>query len=72
MINYLNRISISERVSRMMLDDSRFNEKVVFTYLNVKTDKESDINDLTLLEAIKLAEVRREDGRYKNFEFIIS
>jgi hypothetical protein len=43
---------------------------VDFTYINVKTGKEST-HRTTLMKAILLAESRREDGRYKNFEFHI-
>ena len=42
-----------------------------FTYINTKTGKESVKNGFSLFDAIRLAERRREDGRYRNFEFYI-
>lgn len=42
-----------------------------FTYVNVKTGKESTKGPFTFNGAILLAESRREDGRYKNFEFYL-
>lgn len=42
-----------------------------FTYRNVKTRKESTKGPFKFADAILLAESRREDGRYKNFEFYL-
>jgi hypothetical protein len=47
-----------------------YETEVDFTYINVKTGKEST-HRTTIYEAVLLAERRREDGRYKNFEFHI-
>lgn len=47
-----------------------YDTEVDFTYINVKTGKEST-HRTTIYKAIQLAESRREDGRYKNFEFHI-
>ena len=47
-----------------------FETEVDFTYINIKTGKEST-HRTTIYHAILLAESRREDGRYKNFEFHI-
>lgn len=46
--------------------------KVDFTFINNKTGKENTkTNVFTYKEALDLARCRRNDGRYKNFEFII-
>lgn len=42
-----------------------------FTYRNVKTGKESTKGPFKFADATRLAEHRREDKRYKNFEFYI-
>ena len=42
-----------------------------FTYRNTKTGKESTKGPYRFADAIKLAEARREDRRYKNYEFYI-
>ena len=42
-----------------------------FSYVNVKSGKESEKIDFTLDQAIRLAEMRRDDGRYRNYEFYI-
>lgn len=42
-----------------------------FTYHNVKTGRESTRGLFKFADAILLAERRREDGRYKNYEFYI-
>lgn len=42
-----------------------------FTYHNVKTGRESTRGPFTFADAVLLAERRREDGRYKNYEFYI-
>lgn len=47
-----------------------YNKEVDFTYINVKTGKESS-HRTTIYKAILLAESRKDDGRYKNFEFHI-
>lgn len=46
--------------------------KVDFTFINNKTGKENTkANVFTYREALELARSRRNDGRYKNFEFLI-
>lgn len=47
------------------------NDRVRFTYHNVKTDKESTKTGFTYRDALALARMRRADGRYKNYEFYI-
>lgn len=42
-----------------------------FTYINVKTGKENT-HRTTIYEAVVLAEERRDDRRYRNYEFYIS
>ena len=42
-----------------------------FTYRNTKTGKETTKGPYTFAKAILLAERRREDGRYKNYEFYL-
>lgn len=50
----------------------RKNMKVDFTSINNKTGKENTkTNVFTYKEALDLARCRRNDGRYKNFEFLI-
>lgn len=47
--------------------------KVVFTYYNVKTDKETIKKHIwNYTKALNLARQRARDGRYKNYEFLIS
>lgn len=45
--------------------------KVKFTYHNAKTDKDVSKTHLNFHDAICLARRREQDGRYKNFEFLI-
>ena len=46
--------------------------KVDFTFINNKTGKENTkANVFTYKKALELARSRRNDGRYKNFEFLI-
>lgn len=46
--------------------------KVDFTFINNKTGKENTkTNVFTYKKALELARSRRNDGRYKNFEFLI-
>lgn len=46
-------------------------KEVTFTYYRPKTDKESKGIQMTYREALSLARSRANDGRYKNFEFLI-
>lgn len=41
MVQWLNRITMSDEVARMTLDPTKGKEKVDFTYINVKTGKET-------------------------------
>ena len=47
------------------------NEWVTFTYMNTKTGKETE-KKMTYRHAISLAQDRSRDGRYKNYEYIIT
>ena len=47
-------------------------EKVIFTYVNQKTDKVSPKRDFTYPRALNLAMRRMKDGRYKNYTYEIS
>lgn len=51
---------------------SKKDEMVDFTFSNTKTGKENTkYKAFTYRKALDLARDRRNDGRYKNFEFII-
>ena len=69
MKQWLNRITMSDEVAQLAYA-GEFETEVDFTYINIKTGKEST-HRTTIYHAILLAEYRREDGRYKNFEFHI-
>ena len=69
MKQWLNRITMSDEVAQLAYA-GEFETEVDFTYINIKTGKEST-HRTTIYHAILLAESRREDGRYKNFEFHI-
>lgn len=73
MICYANRIFMSEELAELYHNSpEKFADaKCEFTYLNVKTGKEST-HSATTQDAFTLAERRRDDKRYRNFEFIIS
>ena len=43
-----------------------------FVYYNVKKDRESSGIFMTYSECLSLARSRANDGRYKNYEFLIS
>lgn len=47
-----------------------FDSECDFTYININNGKEST-HRTTIYKAILLAECRRDDGRYKNYEFHI-
>ena len=47
------------------------NELVTFTYMNAKTGKETE-KKMTYRRALNLAHDRARDGRYKNYEYIIT
>lgn len=69
MIQWSNRITMSDDAAQLAYA-GEYDTEVDFTYINVKTGKEST-HRTTLYNAVLLAESRREDGRYKNFEFHI-
>lgn len=69
MVQWANRITMSDECAKMALD-GKTDTMVDFTYINVKTGKETT-RHFSLIDAILLAESRREDKRYKNFEFHI-
>ena len=47
------------------------NELVTFTYINAKTGKEIE-KKMTYRRALNLAHDRSRDGRYKNYEYVIT
>lgn len=47
------------------------NELVTFTYMNIKTGKETE-KKMTYRHALNLAQDRARDRRYKNYEYIIT
>lgn len=52
---------------------SRKDEKVDFTFVNILTGKETTKHAVfTYRQALNLARERRNDGRYRNFEYIIN
>lgn len=52
---------------------SKKDEKVDLTFVNIKTDKETTKHAVfTYRQALNLARERRNDGRYKNYEYIIN
>ena len=69
MVQWLNRITMSDEAAHLAYM-GKLDEEVEFTYINVKTGKETT-STFSLGYAINLAESRREDRRYKNFEFHI-
>lgn len=70
MVTWCNRVTMSDAVALMTLNPAMLESEVDFTYINVRTGKETT-RRMELSKAINLAEYRREDGRYKNFEFYI-
>lgn len=69
MVQWLNRITMSDEVSQLAYA-GEYDKEVDFSYINIKTAKEST-HRTTLYKAVMLAESRRDDKRYKNFEFHI-
>ena len=67
MIQWLGRITMSDEVAHQAYLGE--NPEVDFTYIH-KSGRETTTR-MELDRAILLAERRREDGRYKNFEFHI-
>lgn len=70
MVQWLRRITLSDEVAKM-ISAGECDKEVDFTYINTKTGKETTCHGFSIQEAVLLAESRREDGRYKNFEFHI-
>lgn len=70
------RIYVSERIffqEYAYTYGSKCNDLVSFTYYNVKTGKETEIGlEMNYRSALSFARSRANDGRYKNFEFIIT
>ena len=69
MVQWLNRITMSDEVAQLAYA-GEFDKEVDFTYINLKTGKEST-HRTTIYHVVLLAESRRDDGRYKNYEFHI-
>ncbi len=68
------RIKLSEEIyynEWNYLYGERKDEKVLFGYHNIKTGKDSIKHGFTYADALSLARRRRDDGRYKNYEFQI-
>lgn len=69
------RIYVSERLffqEYAYTYGSKRDEIVSFVYYNVKSDKETEVNlEMNYCDALDFARKRANDGRYKNFEFII-
>lgn len=69
------RIYVSERIffeEYAYTYGSKCNDLVRFLYYNVKSEKETEVNlDMDYRSALSFARSRANDGRYKNFEFII-
>lgn len=76
----MNQIEAKIFVSEELLEDEyaytfgeKKEEKVDFTFVNVATAKEITKHAIfTYRQALNLARERRNDGRYKNYEYIIS
>ena len=68
-INWSNKIDMSKDVAYAAYK-GEMDKDVTFVYINVKTGKETECH-FPLEYAIKLAEERANDKRYKNFEFYI-
>lgn len=69
MVQWSNRITMSDDVAQLAYA-GKCDSMVNFTYINVRTGKEST-HSTNLYDAVLLAESRRDDKRYKNFEFHI-
>lgn len=69
MIQWSNRITMTDDAAHKAYA-GEYDKEVDFTYINVKTGKEST-HKSTIYDAILLAEYRKKDRRYKNFEFHI-
>ena len=51
--------------------DKKDEKIVTFCYYNVKKDRKTELGLKTYKDALNLALERRNDGRYKNFEYFI-
>lgn len=71
MFTWGNKITMSDEIGEMLADPNALDKEVTFTYINVKHDRETN-RRFPLQYAILLAEARRDDKRYKNFEYHIS
>ena len=75
MIEIERRIFLSEEIHKQEYDYVYGDKKdkiVTFSYYKPKTDKETICNlEHTYSDALKFARSRANDGRYKNFEFLI-
>lgn len=68
MIQWANRITMSDDVAKAAARGE--NPDVTFTYIHSSGHETS--RTMPLDKAVILAESRRNDGRYKNYEFHIS
>lgn len=68
-VNWANKIDMSSDVAHAAYN-GQYDKKVTFVYINIKTGKETE-RHFELGYAIKLAESRANDKRYKNFEYYI-
>lgn len=70
-VNLIGRVYCNEETIHDYYETGA-NPLVDFTWSNTRTGKETTrAKVFTLTDALCLAERRREDGRYKNFEFYI-
>ena len=71
-INLIGRVYCNEETIHKYYESGE-NPLVDFTWLNTRTGKETTKHKVfTLAYAISLAERRRDDGRYRDFEFYIN
>lgn len=67
MVLWMNRITMTDEAASLAYA-GKF-PQVDFTY--IRKDGRETTKRMKLDDAIRLAEARREDGRYRNFEFHI-
>ena len=74
MYNVESRLWLSEDVyynEWHLLYGERQEEKVIFSYHNIKTGEETRKHGFNYRTALALARRRRSDGRYRNYDFYI-
>ena len=68
MINLISKVDISEEMAHLLYE-GREDAPCTFVYCH-KSGRETEC-PMSLGNAVRLAEARRFDGRYKNFSFYI-